>query len=218
MNKILYLLLFTPFFLQAQDAIDPAAKLILDEISKKLNSSEAISLEFDLTIQFPGMDEDGQKGKLVQSGDKFKVNVGSQEILSNSKDVYIIDKESSSAQLNSAAELEEGQGLMNPKKLFTMYDSGDYFYAITGEDKIDNAIVNLIEFKPKDRYSEYSKLRMAVRKSDNQPVYLTLFNKDGSRFTITLNEIQYINTLGDDYFEFTKDKYSGIIVEDLRID
>ena len=184
MIRILLILLCIPAMVFTQDSIDPEATIILDKISKKLNANDKVQLEFDLTIQFPGVEADTKAGLLMQSGSKFKVEVGPQIIMSNGVDLYMINMETKSAQLNSASSMGEDQGFMNPKEMLTLYNNGDYCYAITGEEDYNNTRVLNIEFKPKDRYAEFSKMRMAVDKKSLDPIYLRLFNKDGSQFVL----------------------------------
>jgi len=218
MRLFLFLILVFPALELAQDSIDPNATIILDKISNNLNETERIELSFDLVIKFPGAEADIKEGTLVQDNDKFKIAVGEQTILSNGKDLYMINHPMKSAQLSEASAMDESQGMMNPKQMLTMYDSGEYFYAITGEEDIEGVRVLNIEFKPKDRYAEFSKMRMAVNKKTNEPVYLKLFNKDGSQFIIEINDINLSPSIKKGTFEFSKTTYPGIVVEDLRID
>lgn len=218
MTRLLFLLLLLPSLIWAQDSIDPEAKIILDKITEELKSNDRVNLNFDLTIQFPGAEADKKEGRLQQNGSKFKVEVGPQIILSNGTDLYMINMETKSAQLSSASSMEESQGMMNPKEMLTLYDSGDYYYAITGEDDYNGVRVLNIEFKPKDRYAEFSKMRMTVNKKTNKPVSLKLFNKDGSQFILDLKSINYASSMTNNLFEFSEKDYPDIKVEDLRID
>ncbi|MDA9773864.1 outer membrane lipoprotein carrier protein LolA [Saprospiraceae bacterium] len=218
MRQFVLLFLLVPVLSFAQDSVDPEAKVILDKISTELNSNEKVQLMFDLTIKFPGADESIKEGKLVQDGDKFTVDVGAQTILCNGVDLYMINKEMKSAQLSAASSMEDSQGMMNPKQMLTMYDSGDYYYAITGEEDYKGKRVLNIEFKPKDRYAEFFKMRMAVDKETNKPIYIKLFNKDGSQFILELKSLIFPKSIDNSQFEFSTDAFPGISVEDLRID
>ncbi len=218
MIRFIILLLLVPVLSFAQDSIDPEAKIILDQISDKLKTNDQLTLDFDLTINFPGMDADKKKGRLIQKGSKFRVEVGPQIILSTGADLYMINMETQSAQLSAASSMEASQGMMNPKQMLTLYDNGDYFYAITGEEDYNGSRVLNIEFKPKDRYAEFSKMRMAVNKNTNDPVYLKLFNKDGSQFILDINTIDFRGSIDEDKFVFSERLFPNIQVEDLRID
>ena len=82
--------------------------------------------------------------------------------------------------------------------------------------KEGNTFVQQIEFKPIDTFSDYSKLRLTLNKSDASFKRIKTFGKDGSQFTLTLNRISpNIKTAATD-FVFNKSDYPDYYIEDLR--
>ena len=75
---------------------------------------------------------------------------------------------------------------------------------------------HFIEFKPTDRYSEYSKLRMVIDKNTNAVVRIKAFAKDGARYTLSLDRFSPNKSYAADFFTFSKAKYEGYYVEDFR--
>lgn len=215
-----YLVLFFlfPIMIFGQDIQDPKAKEILDNISAEFQKQSDLAVDFDLVIKFPEMLEEVQQGKLIQKGDKFFVSIDQQEIINNGSEIYMIMKDQNVAQINSIDNNSGAQDILNPRKLIKEYSNGDYEYAIVGEDKVDEKRVTLIEFKPTDRFSEYSKMRIAIDQGNTMPYYFKIFGKDGSQYTLKMKNFDFNPSIKSDQFTFDKNNYEGIRVEDLRID
>lgn len=215
---ILFLLVTTG--LNSQTSIDQDAKNLLDRVSQSFEAAKRLSIDFELIIRFSESNQEIQKGKLLQDQERFRIQIGNQEIINNGEDIYMILKDQNIAQLNSAiSSIESSEAdLMNPRELMKMYKSGDYEYGIVGEEDVDGKRLVLVEFKPLDRYAEYSKMRIAIEKTNEQPVYFKIFNKDGTQYTLMMTKLDFRPTISDTSFKFNQSEYPGITLEDLRID
>lgn len=203
----------------AQAIFDPEAKALLDKISKDFDNKQRLSVDFDLIITLPESKEEVQKGSLIQSNNQYRVVIANQEIINNGKEIYIILKDQKIAQLNSASSMESNsQDMLNPRALIKLYQNGEYEYAIVGQEDYDGKQVTLIEFKPKDKFAEYSKLRIAIDKTTNLPKYFKIFSKDGSRYTLKLKTFNFQPNITLNTFKYIASQYPGIKLEDLRID
>ncbi|WP_235296584.1 LolA family protein [Portibacter marinus] len=192
---------------------DPKAEAILDKISSQLSDYESVEMDFELNIEFPGMGEEVQKGKLIQKGDKFYVDTEMQSIYSDGESIWMHMKNNNEVQLSNADVAAAG-GFMDPTSLLNLYKTGEYAYAITAEANGNQEI----EFKPLDKSSPYSKMRLSVVKGKNKVNSMKVFSKDGSRYTMKLSDVIPNKSYPDAIFVFDKSKYPGVHVEDLRID
>jgi outer membrane lipoprotein-sorting protein len=213
---ILIGLFFISFGLKAQKIYDKEAEALLERISEKIKANRQVEAQFTFSIDYPGAEKDVKKGELNQNADSYHVSIGDNEIISSSEGFYLVDKISKSVQINDPLK-ENSTDLYNPISLMEKYDSGEFEYAITGEDKIDDKRCYLVEFKPVDRYSELSKIRIAISMNDELPVYIKIFNKDASRVEIEISELMLILEKGSE-IDFDKLNYTEYIIEDLRID
>lgn len=218
--RILILFLLVATGLNAQTLVDQDAKNLLDRVSQSFEDAKRSSVDFELIIRFSESNQEIQKGKLLQDQERFRVQIGNQEIINNGEDIYMILKDQNIAQLNSASSSEESSeaDLMNPRELMKMYKSGDYEYGIVGEEDVEGKRVVLVEFKPLDRYADYSKMRIAIEKTNDKPIYFKIFNKDGTQFTLKMIKLDFRPTISDNSFKFNQSDYPGITLEDLRID
>lgn len=213
---ILIGLFFISFGLKAQKIYDKEAEALLERISEKIKANRQVEAQFTFSIDYPGAEKDVKKGELNQNADSYHVSIGDNEIISSSEGFYLVDKISKSVQINDPLK-ENSTDLYNPISLMEKYDSGEFEYAITGEDKINDNRCYLVEFKPVDRYSELSKIRIAISMNDELPVYIKIFNKDASRVEIEISELMLILEKGSE-IDFDKLNYTEYIIEDLRID
>jgi outer membrane lipoprotein-sorting protein len=196
---------------------DPAATVILEKIKKEFLSYSSVEIDFTLTIALPEEKEEIQKGKIAQQGDKYRMKMGPQEIFCNGQALWLYLKERNEVQINDVNGDEEEVNIMSPKDLFTLYEKGEYIYGIVNEGKEGNKSIVQIEFKPTDRYSEYTKLRLTIEKGTNKVLHMKVFSKDGSKYTLTIDKMTLNKAFGKDHFTFNVKDYPNIRVEDLRM-
>ncbi|MCB0629867.1 MAG: outer membrane lipoprotein carrier protein LolA [Saprospiraceae bacterium] len=196
---------------------DPAATAILEKLRKKYDAFNSVEADFTLDIQLPEQPKEVQKGTLVRQGDKYKLDLATQSVMSDGKALWLILHNNKEVQINNVPDPEEAEGsLLTPQALFNFYESGKYVYQFVNEFVENGKLVQIIEFKPLDKYSEYSKLRVVVDKKKNEMVSVTAFSKDGSRYIFTIGEFRPNKSYAASFFTFDKSKYPDYYVEDLR--
>lgn len=199
---------------------DPEAKKILDKIRKKYEAYKTNEAGFSLSIELPGQPKEIQKGTIAQEGNKFRLDMDAQTIISDGKTTWVYLKKNNEVQINNT-DPNDANGFLTPKELLRRYQKGDFLYTIT--EKITEKItengkpVTNIEFKPKDRNSDYSKLRLSVNEQSASIVSIKAFQKDGSRFTFSLTKTTPNKAFAAGHFSFDPQKYPGVKVEDLRL-
>ncbi|MEM1217769.1 MAG: outer membrane lipoprotein carrier protein LolA [Bacteroidota bacterium] len=194
---------------------DPAAKAVLDKVRAKFEGYSSLEAEFSLVIELPEEPKEVQKGKLQQKGEKFRLNLESHGIVSDGQSIWLHIKNAEEVQIS---DVEEGDGdLLSPKDLLQIYESEDYVYVLANEFMENNRPVQQIEFKPLDRDSEYSKLRMTLDKKSADIVRIKVFAKDGSRYTLNMNKMKPNVSFAADHFTWTKKECPSCYVEDLRL-
>lgn len=223
-NKIsLMLLLFTALStgLVAQDYTkredsDPEARKILDQVRQKYEAYTSMEATFALEIEIPEQPKEVQTGKLARSGSKYHVNFAGQEVFSDGSALYLVLHGNKSVQINDLPKPGEDTELLSPESIFTFYDNGQFIYSLINTETQGGKVVHIIEFKPVDRSSEYAKLRMVVVRDTKEVTRVQAFAKDGSRYTFLLKQVVPNKQFSAQYFAFSKGKYPGYYVEDLR--
>ncbi len=223
MNKLLFVLitLFSTQCLLAQttsapEKNDPQAKKVLDKIRKKYDAYTTIEAAFSLAIEVPGQPKDIQKGTVMQEGKKFRLDMSDQIIVSDGVTTWAYQKKPNEVQVNNA-DPNDANAFLTPKELLGRYQKGDFMYTITDKTTEGGKLLTQIEFKPKDRNSEYSKLRVAIDEKAGLMQSIKAFAKDGSRYTFTITRLTPNKAIAATQFAFDSKLYKGIRVEDLRM-
>lgn len=216
LSTISFALLCT--ILLAQDMTnDPAAIRILDDLKKEYQSYASMEVDFQLTLKLPEQPEEIQKGTVGQQDDKYFVKMEKQEIFSDGETLWLFLKDNNEVQLNNV-ETDEEMSMLSPKDMLQIYENDDFVYAITGSENINAVPYTQIEFKPTSLDSEYSKMRLSVDPKAKKMHELEVFGKDGSRYTLTVDNMRPNASFVESDFIFDPTKYKGIHIEDLRID
>lgn len=198
-----------------EEKSDPNAIDILKSISDTYKAGKTHLIEFKLDIELPGQAIESQQGTLVQADDKFVLKMEERTIISNNETVWMYLNEMNEVQINDA-DFDEDSEFMSPSDLFELYDSEAFIFAIVNEENVGGTQMVMIEAKPVDEDSDYSKMRLAITKQSQAVKSLKIFNKDGSRFTMHINQIQSNYPVNEKTFMFNAEDYEGVQIEDLR--
>ena len=175
-----------------------------------------MEIDFQLT-RTASDDTDIQKGKIIQQGKNFNVNSRDFQIISDNKSLWFFNRDHNNVQI-SDAEYEESDEIMSPLDILKLYNSNNYVYAIVDKKNTKNGTLNYIEFKPLDKFSEYSKIRVVVNEKINKIVSLTVFMKDSTRLLFEISNQVTDKKYDSATFSFNEKDHPGINKEDLRIE
>ncbi|BDS11397.1 LolA family protein [Aureispira anguillae] len=188
---------------------DPEATKILKNLKKIYGKYEGIEIEYNLELEY-GDDKEVQSGKILQAGDKYRINNNGNIIINDGETVWMYIKKQNEVQINDYI-ADEGTPF-TPAKIFNIDENDEEFvYVITGEDNKGYKI----EFKPRDRDSEIMKIRIRVDKAQSKINSVKVFSDDGSRMTFLVKSIKNTKPVSKT-FQFNKDKHPGVKVIDLR--
>ena len=200
----------------ATEKNDPEAKKVLDKIRKKYDAFKTLEASFTLSIEVPNQPVEAQKGVVVQSNKKFRLDMSSQIIISDGVTTWAYQKKQNEVQI-SDADPSDANSFLTPKELLGRYQKGDFLYAIMDKTASGGKVLTFIEFKPKDRNSEYSKLRLAIDEKAGTIESIKAFAKDGSRYTFNINRLTTDKAFPSSHFAFDASQFKGVRVEDLRM-
>ena len=215
MNKISLLLgLVLTVLTGFSQSNDPAAKKVLDAVSKKFKSYKAVQSNFTLQIEDGnGKVQGTKKGTVFMKGQKYKVNITGQEIYSDGKDVWTYDKGANEVTIT---QLDVSGSGISPQKLFTSFYDKDFIYKLNGEKKVGGKVMQEIEMTPVDKTKAFHKVYLLVDKKA-QTIYSTkVLEKNGNKYSYTVNSLNGKAAISDDVFTFNKAKYPGVEEVDLR--
>jgi outer membrane lipoprotein carrier protein len=223
-SLLTFALIFSTLTLTAQsgaakgETSDPKAKALLDKVKALYQSFQTLETNFSLALKLPEQKkEETQKGKIYQNGDKYRVEMNNNQlIISDGKSLW--HKMDNTVRLTNATSKNSSE-LLSPKDLMTIYEKNDYIFAIFGENAEGwSKKATIITFKPMNKKSEYSQIRVAIDQKSNNVVSITAFGKDQSRYKLSLEQPISNKKYAAEFFTFEQAKYPNVKVEDLRID
>ena len=131
-------------------------------------------------------------------------------IFYDGKTQWTLNEKSEEVNINTPTEgeLEE----INPMQIFAHYK--DHFKARYNSDS-STAEVSNVDLFPNDREKPYFRINFQIRKSDNQPIKIISYSKDGSSITFDIKKIDN-PTINDSEFVFDTKKFPNIEIIDLR--
>jgi outer membrane lipoprotein-sorting protein len=139
-------------------------------------------------------------------GDKYKLHLPGQDILSDGKYQWTYMKDAKETQKNYAEKNAEG---LTPTNIFTMYEKG-FKYKFDKEEKGIQTI-NLYPTKPDGK--KYHTIKLMIDKAKKQITSVKVLNKDGTTQTITINAFTPNTEMKDTVFQWDNKTYPGEIVD-----
>ncbi|MGD9930414.1 MAG: outer membrane lipoprotein carrier protein LolA [Mangrovibacterium sp.] len=212
MRKLLLLAVFAFAGIVAMAQQDPKAKSILENVTKTTQSYTSIQASFDYVMENKeeGIFEEN-KGNILMKGDKYQLKLPllGLEIYCNGSNVWTYMKDANEV---SIAGLDEDSGeMMNPSKLFTIYEEGFNYKFV--EETADMYVIDLF---PQTNAIEYSKIRIQVDKKQMLIKKAEMVGQEGNNYIVKVNDLKTNVPAEDSAFVFDKSKHPGVEVIDLR--
>jgi outer membrane lipoprotein carrier protein len=195
-------------------ASDPDAKKILDAVSSKFKTYKSVSATFNLKVENSAGKVQGSKsGTVYMKGNKYRVSVTGQEIFFDGSNVWTYDKAANEVQITK---FDNSASSITPQKLFTNFYDKDFLYKLNGETKAAGKTIQEIELTPVDKTKPFFKVLVSVNKATQTITQTKVFEKNGNKYTYTVNSMKTNGAVADNLFVFDKAKYKGVEVVDLR--
>jgi len=194
---------------------DPAAKKVLDAVSKKFQSFKAVQSTFTLQVEdAKGKVQGVKKGTVYMKGPKYRVSITGQEIFSDGKNVWTYDKNANEVTIT---EMDASGAGITPQKLFTSFYDKDFLYKLNGEKKVGTKVLQEIEMTPVDKTKAFHKVYLLVDKKAQTIHSTRVLEKNGNKYSYTVNSMNSKAPVKDDVFVFNKGNYPGVEEVDLRL-
>lgn len=193
---------------------DEAAKKILDNVSSKFKTYKTVTANFTLNIENSTGKSLGTKtGVVYMKGSKYRVDISGQEIYSDGNNIWTFDKSANEVQITK---FDPSANTLTPQKMFTNFYDKDFLYKLNSETKKGSKTIQQIELTPLDKTKLFFKVLVDIDKSSKNIVSTKVFEKNGNRYTYTVNNLKVNSSLAETLFVFNVNSYPGVEVVDLR--
>ena len=212
--KSTLIILFLAVFANLQAQEDKKAKGILDKLSAKTKSYATIRTEFSYALVNKDRKiNNSQFWKLLLKGDKYRLDMGDQVIISDGKTMWKILKNDKEVEISSPTAKEDA---LNPKNIFTMYEKGFKFKYIK-EEKLGTKIVHVIDLFPiVPKEKDYNSIRLYIDKTALQVLKSEIKGKNGNVYTYDIKKFATNEVIEEAQLSFKKTDFPGFEVNDLR--
>lgn len=191
---------------------DKKATEILDRVIAKTESYKTMEVEFILAMDNVEADiHDNKNGVLLVMGDKYKLTLSEQIVISDGKTMWTLLMETQEVMINDVEENEES---ITPTNLLNSY-SDNYKSSYLKEDVINGKTVDLIELTPL-KGKTYTKIEVAIEKGMDQIYSFSMFDKNGSTYSYTIKKYTLNKKVGEFEFVFNEADYPNFEIVDMR--
>ncbi|MGV6844948.1 MAG: LolA family protein [Lutibacter sp.] len=200
---LVFAILLCTFSVKAQQAEN--AKTLLDEVAKKVESYQNISLEFTHNIDNKEADLHQQtRGKVVVQGDLYHLNYMGTEQIFDGKKIYLIVPEDEEVIIQNPNDDE--QEAITPSKMFTFYKSG-YTYAMGELKMVKGVKIQYVILTPIDTNSDVLHVKIGVDEKTKHILNVVEVGKNNTTTTLQVTNMAIDQTLPSSLFQFNLKKY-----------
>lgn len=193
---------------------DKKAAEILKGVSTKYKSYKSVKATFKITVEDPkNNSKDVQSGTICLKGNKYKLEVAGQDIVTDGKTRWTYVKDANEVQIDNQ---KTDENTITPSNVFTMYEKG-WLFKFIGEQNEKGMVYQLVELVPVDpKKKNIFKVKLTINKNDKFITSAKLYDKNGSVQTIAVDKLTPNACDDDTLYSFNTSKYPGAEVIDLR--
>jgi len=190
----------------AQNQEDP--KLLLDRVSKKMNSYENVFVEFEYVLDNKSEDvQQEMSGDVLLQGEKYVVNLfGTKQIFDGSKTFTIIPE---NEEVNISRADIDSDNTFTPSKFYSFYKKG-YTFKLDELKKIKGKQIRFVKLIPIDTNSEVKSIFVGIDLKDEHIYQIIENGKNGTDTILTAENIITNQKFEEDQFLFDEKKYTDL--------
>ncbi len=198
---------------------DPEAKDLLDKAAQKVSTYKNISTSFDYTFEnLADGKSESYSGKLLIKGKKFRMDVDNTVTFSDGKTRWVYLTESNEVTISpietSSEDAPEDLFLSDPLSLYTIHNQ-KFKYVMGDIEEINGKTMQIVELAPEDIKKPYFKIKYWFT-PDNNLYQIKCFQKDGTRYTLTLSKFDTNQKIDESSLNFDVKEYPGVEIIDMR--
>lgn len=203
MKKIITLVLLIGVLFQGYGQ-DNKSQQLLDQVSDKLSSYQAVYLEFKYSFDNDSENIHQQtRGNLTLKGDKYVLNYMGTTRIFDGVNVYTIIPENKEVTIEKHS--SDDEQLLSPSKILNFYKTG-YVYKWDIIQNNKGRKIQYIELKPEKKKSEIQKILLGIDVKAKNIYNMIEVSNSGAKTTLTVTQFR-ANPVLSDIFQFDREKY-----------
>lgn len=189
---------------QTEAEKDPKAKAILDKVSKTTKTYSTITADYVLTIYNKEKKKtDEQTGKIELKGDKFKLEITGNIIVSDGKTLWNYNKDAKEVSIKNYNSTDEKNETITPNNFFTIYEKG-YKYKYDKKESVGKMSCDVINLYPaiQPEKKKFHTIKLYIDPSKKQIIQAKVLMKNGEVYVYTVKKFSPNLPLSDNHFIF----------------
>ncbi len=210
MKHLVSIIFFFVLLFQILHAGDDADKII-SQLQKKYEGMRDATISFTQKSQFSfSKKEQTFSGKLtMKKGNKYKIEVGEQTIITDGKTVWTYSKSNKQVLVN---EYQEDEEMLTPDKIMTALPK-EYKSEIIGKEKVGKYNTTIVQLHPKET-SSVKIMKLWIDESEWLMRRIQIQDASSNSTTYTIDEMKMNVGVADSIFNFKAP--DGVEVIDMR--
>ncbi len=193
---------------------DPAAKSLLDGVSRAYKSYHSVSADFILKVLGPDLKPvDSKKGSIILQGTRYRITLDDQELYCDGKTTWTYTRDANEVQVNN---YEADNGTITPSRLFTNFYDREFLYRLSGTIVFKGKKLDEVEMTPMDKSRPFFKVNVDVDPGRHLISRAVVFDKSGNRYTYQVTHFKPNVPVNDTLFTFQPSSHPHVEVVDLR--
>ena len=216
MKRFLMFTLLSVFVMTGYAQQDAKAKDILEKVTKKTQSLPSIDAKFSFEMSNKAQNiQEKSTGSIVLKNKKYILHIPQMglEVTCDGNSIWTYMVNSNEVSISSLDESTDD--LMDPSKIFTIYERG-YNYKFVNESVDGTVPVYNIDLTPQKPSGDIQKIRIMIDKSKMLIRGANMTGKDGNAYSVAITQMKTDGVYKDSDFVFDAKKYKGIEVVDMR--
>ena len=195
---------------------DTKAKEILEKVTKTTQSLASLDAKFSFEMDNKAQNiQEKYTGDIVLKNKKYKLNIPQMglQVFCDGETIWTYMVNSNEVSISNLDESTDE--LMDPAKIFTIYERG-FNYKFINESVDGGVPVYNIDLTPQKPDGDIQKIKIMIDKQKMLIRGALMTGKDGNDYHVSVNQFKTDGVYADSDFVFDPKKYKGIEVIDMR--
>lgn len=216
MKQLILISILFAFAVQGYSQQDAKAKEILEKVTKTTQSLASLDARFSFEMNNKAENiKDKSIGSIILKNKKYKLNIPQMglQVTCDGKTIWTYMVNSNEVTI---ANLDESTDeLMDPAKIFTIYEKG-FNYKFISETVDAGVPVYNIDLTPQKPSGDIQKIKLMIDKPKMLIHGAVMTGKDGNTIIVSVTQMKTDGVYADSDFVFDPKKYKGIEIVDMR--
>jgi outer membrane lipoprotein-sorting protein len=216
MKRFLFVTVLLAFAVTGYSQQDAKAKEILEKVTKTTQSLSSLDAKFSFEMNNKAQNiQEKSTGTIVLKNKKYKLNIPQMglQVTCDGKTIWTYMVNSNEVSISNLDESTDE--LMDPAKIFTIYERG-FNYKYVGESVDGGVPVYNIDLTPQKPSGDIQKIKIMIDKQKMLIRGANMSGKDGNNYNVNVTQFKTDGVYPDADFVFDSKKYKGIEVIDMR--